>query len=134
MWCVNIESSMNNNKIGTLKSSKKAERTLDIVNRGLARRYRAEKRFRFYGLSAIATSLLFLSLLFISIGAEGYSASAVTVKKTEFELTLMTNGVTAPEIIRFSITTPRWCNLNNLSDERREIVERCLRMWGLVNE
>ena len=50
------------------------ERTLDIVNRGLAKRYRAEKRFRFYGVAAIAASLIFLSLLFISIGSKGYSA------------------------------------------------------------
>ena len=55
-------------------SRKHPERTLDIVHRGLTRRYRAERRFRFYGLSAIVVSLLFLSLLFISIGANGYSA------------------------------------------------------------
>ena len=53
---------------------KKSDRILDIVNRGLTGRYRAERRFRFYGLMAIVGSLLFLSLLFISIGARGYSA------------------------------------------------------------
>ena len=65
------------------RSSKKTERTLDIVNRGLARRYRAEKRFRFYGLLAIVFSLLFLSLLFISIGAKGYSALFQTFIKLD---------------------------------------------------
>ena len=74
---------MNNDKTVTLKSSKKAERTLDIVNRGLTRRYRAEKRFRLYGLFAIAASLLFLSLLFISIGAAGYSALFQTFIKLD---------------------------------------------------
>ncbi len=49
-------------------------RTIDIVNAGLARRYRAEKRFRFYGIAAIAASLVFLSILFISIFAKGYPA------------------------------------------------------------
>ena len=52
----------------------KMERTLDIVNRGLKKRYRAERRFRFYGLLAIVASMVFLSLLFISIVGKGYSA------------------------------------------------------------
>jgi phosphate transport system permease protein len=50
------------------------KRAMDVVNKGLARRYRAERRFRLYGLSAIILSLLFLSLLFINIIGKGYSA------------------------------------------------------------
>ncbi|MEX1328079.1 MAG: phosphate ABC transporter permease PstA [Desulfobacterales bacterium] len=65
---------MNNSSTGSLKPTKKTKRTLDIVNQGLARRYRAERRFRYYGLSAIVASLLFLSLLFVSIFTNGYSA------------------------------------------------------------
>ena len=65
---------MNNSNSGSLTSIKKTRRTLDIVNQSLARRYRAERRFRYYGLSAIVASLLFLSLLFISIFTNGYSA------------------------------------------------------------
>jgi len=49
-------------------------RTIEIVNRSLKRRYRAERRFRFYGLSAIVISLVFLALLFVSIVAKGYTA------------------------------------------------------------
>jgi phosphate transport system permease protein len=49
-------------------------RTIDIVNRGLKRRYRAERRFRFYGQTAIMLSIVFLSLLFASIVGKGYSA------------------------------------------------------------
>ena len=56
-------------------------RILEIVNRGLTKRYRAERRFRFYGLMAIVVSLLFLSLLFISIGANGYGALQQTYIK-----------------------------------------------------
>ncbi len=44
------------------------------VNAGLLKRYRAERRFRFYGMAAIFISLVFLSLLFISIVGRGYSA------------------------------------------------------------
>ena len=65
---------MNNPEIKFNNNKKCSERTLDIVNRGLARRYRAEKRFRFYGLMAIVASLLFLSFLFISITGNGYGA------------------------------------------------------------
>ena len=69
---------MNNSDTGSFKLNRKTKRTLDIVNKGLARRYRAERRFRYYGLSAIVASLLFLSLLFISIFANGYSAFTQT--------------------------------------------------------
>jgi phosphate transport system permease protein len=50
------------------------KKTMDIVKRGLARRYRSERRFKFYGLSAIAASLVFLFLLFASIIGNGYTA------------------------------------------------------------
>ncbi len=50
------------------------QRTIDIVNKGLGKRYRAEKRFQRYGIAAIALSLLFLALLFTSIVSKGYSA------------------------------------------------------------
>ena len=55
-------------------NTKAAVRTIDIVKSGLTRRYRAERRFRFYGLSAILLSILFLVLLFASIVGKGYSA------------------------------------------------------------
>lgn len=48
--------------------------TRDIVNRGLARRYRAERRFKRFGLAAIVASLVFLALLFTSIISNGYTA------------------------------------------------------------
>ena len=65
---------MNNASQKIPDSTPKKERTLDIVNRGLRKRYRAERRFRFYGLLAIIASMVFLSLLFFSIGGNGYTA------------------------------------------------------------
>ncbi len=44
----------------------------------LARRHAKETRFRFYGFSAIATSLIFLLVFFTSIIADGYSAFTQT--------------------------------------------------------
>jgi phosphate transport system permease protein len=57
-------------------------RTIDIVNRGLTRRYRAERRFRIYGAVAICLSLAFLGLLFATIVGKGYSA----FRQTELKL------------------------------------------------
>ena len=54
--------------------NKAPKRTLDIVNQSLNKRYRAERRFRRYGLGAIILSLCFLSVLFISIISNGYTA------------------------------------------------------------
>ena len=74
---------MNNSQIQSSNNEKQKQRTLDIVNRGLGKRYRAERRFRFYGLLAILTSMLFLSLLFISIVGKGYTAFEQTFIKLE---------------------------------------------------
>jgi phosphate transport system permease protein len=49
-------------------------KSIHIVKKGLAKRYRAERRFRRMGLAAIIVSLVFLSLLFASIISKGYSA------------------------------------------------------------
>lgn len=49
-------------------------RNIEIVQRGLKRRYRAERRFRRMGLAAIVVSLVFLSLLFASIVSRGHGA------------------------------------------------------------
>ena len=49
-------------------------RPIEIVQAGLKRRYAEERRFRLYGKLAIGAGLLFLTLLFTSIVANGYSA------------------------------------------------------------
>jgi len=50
------------------------QRAIDIVNKSLPQRYRSERLFKLYGIAAIVASIAFLSLLFISIFANGYSA------------------------------------------------------------
>jgi len=54
--------------------AEKNESTMDRVNKGLARRYRRERRFRRLGLGAIVASICFLGLLFGSIIMNGWSA------------------------------------------------------------
>ncbi len=57
--------------------------SLELVQKGLTKRYRAEHRFRLYGLFAIVISLCFLVLLFASIISKGYSAFQQTYVKLE---------------------------------------------------
>jgi phosphate transport system permease protein len=63
--------------------SENGSRTIDIVNRGLKRRYRAERRFKIYGVTAIVLSLAFLVLLFSTIAGKGYSAFLQTEIKLD---------------------------------------------------
>ena len=72
---------MNNNPDDNDATMQK--RTIDIVHASLARRYRAERRFRRLGMSAIVCSMIFLSILFISIIGNGYSAFFQTFIKID---------------------------------------------------
>ena len=62
------------------------ERTIDIVNRRLAQRYRKEKRFKLYGLFSIILSIVFLGVLLTSIVSNGYSAFFQTYIKLDVVL------------------------------------------------
>ncbi len=59
------------------------ETTIHIVQRGLKKRFRAERRFQTAGLCAILISFMFLAFLFISIVSNGYSAFFRTLIKLE---------------------------------------------------
>ncbi len=54
------------------------QRIRECVERGLSRRYRAERRFRAYGLVAALSGLLFVAFLFLSIISTGYTAFVQT--------------------------------------------------------
>jgi len=77
---------MNNKPYTNEPARKEPTQTMEIVNRGLSKRYKKEKRFRRYGLFAIILSLVFLSTLFISIFANGYSAFLQTFVRLEIVL------------------------------------------------
>lgn len=53
-------------------------RTRELVAAGIGKRYRAEKRFRLFGLVAIVSALAFMALLFTSIIGKGYTAFVQT--------------------------------------------------------
>ena len=48
--------------------------TIDIVRRGLKRRYRRERRFRLYGIASVLIALASLALLFTDIVVKGFQA------------------------------------------------------------
>ncbi|NNJ98713.1 MAG: phosphate ABC transporter permease PstA [Gammaproteobacteria bacterium] len=60
--------------------------TTDLVRQGLAKRYRQEARFRRMGMTAIILGLAFVSMLFISIIGNGYSAFWQTYAQLEVHL------------------------------------------------
>jgi len=78
------------------------EETRERVERGLARRYRRERYYRRLGLGAVLLGLLFVSFLFASIIANGYSAFQQTYIKLDvlFDPALIAPvGETNPEVI-----------------------------------
>lgn len=62
------------------------ERTIDIVNKRLEKRYRNEKRFRLYGLLSIMASVAFLMFLLTSIVGNGYTAFLQTYIKLDVQI------------------------------------------------
>jgi len=65
------------------KGPENSVRPIDIISKKLNKRYRAEKRFKFYGILAIFFSLSFLLLLFVTIIGNGYSAFLLTCVQLE---------------------------------------------------
>ena len=63
--------------------SSNAVRPIDVIRLRLTKRYKAEKRFKLYGIAAIFLSLAFLVLLFVSIIGNGYSAFQQTYVQLE---------------------------------------------------
>jgi phosphate transport system permease protein len=66
------------NKPDALRSPQSQTKVRDLVERGLRRRYRAERRFRVYGLAAALSGLVFVGFLFLSIISTGYTAFVQT--------------------------------------------------------
>lgn len=62
------------------------QNTAELVRRGLAKRYAAERRFIWYGRAAIAAALSFLVLLVVSVVVQGWSAVLQTKINLEVPL------------------------------------------------
>ena len=96
---------------------------MDRVNKGLKRRYRAERRFRFFGATAIFAALLFLFLLFFSIISSGYKAFQQTYMQLDvyFDPAQFTNENLAtadfPGLIRTSLLN-RFPDVTSRNDKK----------------
>ncbi|MGH1373078.1 MAG: phosphate ABC transporter permease PstA [Cellvibrionaceae bacterium] len=62
------------------------QKTIELVNQNLAKRYRAEKRFRAYGIASIGFGLLCLLFLFTDIIGKGHTAFLQTYVKLNVNL------------------------------------------------
>ncbi len=77
--------------------------TAAVVRAGLQRRYRAERRFKLYGLAGVAIALLFLAFLFGSIISKGYTAFWLTELKLTVHLSeqrIDPQGTRDPDVLR----------------------------------
>ena len=70
----------------TMTASPQDRKTIELVNKNLAKRYRAEKRFRAYGIASIGFGLLCLLFLFSDIIGKGHSAFLQTYVKLNVSL------------------------------------------------
>jgi phosphate transport system permease protein len=68
----------------TSKPRRTAQETQAIVARGLRKRYRAERRFRLYGLAAVTAGMAFLVFLFYVIFSNGLGA----FRQTQIQLAI----------------------------------------------
>lgn len=69
-----------------MTSSPDNRKTIELVNKNLAKRYRAEKRFRAYGIASIGFGLMCLLFLFTDIIGKGHSAFLQTYVKLNVNL------------------------------------------------
>jgi phosphate transport system permease protein len=104
--------------------------SIEIVNRGLARRYSAERRFRLYGQFAIVISLFFLVLLFVTIISRGYSAFQQTFIQLEINFDPAVIDRENPAKSNFAVLVK-----NALAQEFPEVTSRRERrqLYGLIS-
>ena len=69
--------------MGNNKSDMPARRTMDVINAGMEKRKKSEKRFQFLGQASILLAIGFLAMLLISISSKGYGAFQQTYIKLD---------------------------------------------------
>lgn len=72
------------------------QNTIDVMNKSLAKRYRAERRFRFFGIASIVFGLLCLLFLFSDIIGKGHSAFVQTYVKLSVDLSAEALDISDP--------------------------------------
>ncbi len=57
-----------------------------------------------------------------------------TVRAATFELEFLPDAAHCVKKMSFTVTAPSTCDLKSKSDEMRLVGERCLRIWGVIDE
>ena len=70
-----------NNQDFTTADSAPRKPTIEYVRASLPRRYAAERRFRYAGVTAVILGMLFVVVLFVDIISKGYTAFQQTYIK-----------------------------------------------------
>ncbi len=94
---------MNNDPKASHNTRTVAEQTMARVNASLPKRYRAERRFRIYGLLSVMLGLFFLAFLLFDIVSKGYTAFQQTYVELDihFDPQVITpDGSLDPETLR----------------------------------
>ena len=72
--------------MNSTSSARQPAPAIELVRASLKRRYRAERRFRLYGLVSVLAGVAFLALLLTSIIGNGYSAFRQTYLRLDVDL------------------------------------------------
>ena len=66
--------------------------------------------------------------------AECRDMDATLVLQASFSIRFQHDGVGRPPMLTFDVSTPCYSNLKSKPDEQREVGERCLRLWKVVDD
>jgi len=83
---------------------------------------------------ASVTRTQWLEIIHRDIEAHGLRPTQVVVQQATFQLIFLKNGFARAKTMTFTVTAPSRCNLKTKRDEDREVGERCLKLWGIVDE
>lgn len=75
-----------------------------------------------------------LEVIHAQIAALGLSRTHVEVQQASFQLIFHNTGHGRTKTATFSVSLPSACDLKTKTDEIRDIGQRCLQRWGILND
>jgi hypothetical protein len=91
-------------------------------------------RYEEIGFSQHATLQSAVTELAERLADQNLLPSLLTVKQAGFQLQFQSDGTRKQKTMTFSVSCPNSCDLKSKPDEMREIGERCLKLWGIVDD
>jgi hypothetical protein len=67
------------------------------------------------------------------LDGHGMTAADVVVKQASFQLVFVDSAVAGARTLTFTVSLPNACDLKSKPDNVREVGERCLQRWGMIN-